>query len=351
MNRIVKTLSMILLATGVASAQSMEKAVAKLGEAGAKAYMKPIVDGFGANLNAGWFQKTPPPVKYSFNVSAGFNIGGTQLNSSRSMSVAGGMRLDTALSARLLDSVPMTSVQRDSLMRRLASQSSFVTLNGPTVIGNEGEELKVIWSARKVETGVAPGDSVLIPSDTVTIANLTGLLDGLTNLTFFAPQLNVGTLYGTNVSLRWLPQYESREEIGPVDYFGFGFQHNPAVWLKPGTKLPVDFSLGYSHQFLEGTFFKATAWSSGLHVSRTFGFVFASATPYVGAQYEKSTFEIEYDMKTDYDNTTRIKSTIVGENTYRATVGLSVRLLAINLNADASYAQNPSASFGVMIGL
>jgi len=351
MKRIVKALSVFLLATGVASAQSMEKAVAKLGEAGARAYMKPIVDGFGANLNAGWFQKTPPPVKYSFNVSAGFNIGGANLSSSRSMSVPGRMRLDTTLSSALLDSVAMSSAQRDSLMSRLASRSVYVTVEGPTVIGDEGEELKVIWSTRKVETGVAPGDSVLIPADTVAIANLTGLLDGLQNLTFFAPQLNVGTLYGTNVSLRWLPQYESREEIGPVDYFGFGFQHNPAVWLKPGQKLPVDFSLGYSHQFLEGTFFKATAWSTGMHVSRTFGFVFASATPYVGAQYESSTFEVEYDMITAYDNVERIKTTINGENTYRATVGLSLRLLAINLNADASYAQNPSASLGVMIGL
>lgn len=340
----------LLLATGPVLAQSMEKAVAKLGEAGAKAYITPIVSGFGANLNAGWFQKTPAPVKYAFTVSAGLNSSSALLKSSRAVSTTDRMRLDTALSAQLIANSSATATQRDSLMRRLASRDSYIRLEGPAITGEEGEELKVIWEGRKVHTGI-PGDSVFIPADTVTLTNINGLLDGLTSLTFFAPQINLGTLYGTNVMLRWLPQYESREEIGPVDYFGFGFQHNPAVWFKPGFTLPLDFSVGYSRQALSGTFFKATAWSTGLHISKTFGFPFAAATPYLGAQYEKSSFELEYDMETSYDNVQRLKTTVEGENTYRVTAGLGARVLAINLNADVSYAQNPSFSFGVMIGL
>jgi hypothetical protein len=152
------------------------------------------------------------------------------------------------------------------------------------------------------------------------------------------------------VALRWLPKYEDREEIGPIDYFGFGFQHNPAVWLKPGKTLPVDLSLGFSRQTLKGNFFEATAWSTGLTVSKTFGWAFATAAPYLGGQYEKSSFDVEYDMIAG-DYVHRITTTIDGENTYRVTGGVAVRLLAITINADASYAVSPSYSLGVMIGL
>lgn len=339
----------LTFAAGLVSAQSMEKAVAKMGEEGAKAYMQPVVTSFGANLNAGWFGKAPRPVKRAFHMSAGLAASGALLNSSKTVNTESRMLLDTSLSSALISGSGATPAQRDSLKRRLAETPQLVVLQGPSITGREADEMMVIWGGRNVATG-APGDSVFIPADTVTIANLNGLLDGLQALTLFAPQIHVGTLYGTNLTLRWLPGYESRGDIGPIDYFGVGLQHNPAVWLKPEQRLPVDLTLGYALQSVEGSFFKALAWSTGLHVSKTFGWRFADATPYVGAQYEKSSFQVEYDL-TALNNVQHIKTTIEGENSYRVTAGFNLRLLAINLNLDASYAQSPSMALGVMIGL
>ncbi len=337
------------LAASLLSAQSMEKAVAKMGEAGARAYMKPVVTAFGSNLNAGWHSRAPLPVKYDFQVRAGLSGSGTLIKTSDAVNTAGRMPLDSALSNALIAGATATPAQRDSLRLRLARDPQDVILQGPAITGDEGRDMQVIWTGRQVATGL-PGDSVFIPTDTVTIANLNGILDGLTSMTFFAPQLNIGTLYGTHATVRWLPHYQLREEIGPIDYFGFGIQHNPAVWLQPGQRLPVDFSLGFARQSLEGSFFKAVAWSTGLHVSKTYGWTFATATPYVGAQYERSSFEIAYDL-TAFENIHRMKTTIDGENTYRVTGGVSFRLLALHFNLDASYARNPSASYNMMIGI
>lgn len=336
------------LAVGLTMAQSMEKAVAKLGEEGAKAYMQPVVTAFGANMNAGWFTKTPRPVKYAFHMSAGLAASGAMFTSAKTVNVETRMLLDTAIGGAIIAGSSATPAQRDSLKRRLAETPQTVVLQGPAITGPEADRMSVIWGGRMVATGL-PGDSVYLPADTVVIANLNGLLDGLEALTLFAPQIHIGTLYGTNLTLRWLPDYESRGDIGPIDYFGVGIHHNPAVWFQ-GRKLPVDFTLGGAYQTLEGTFFKATAWSAGLHVSKTLGWRFASASPYLGGQYEQSSFDVEYDLVA-LKNVQRIKTTIEGENKYRVNAGVNLRLLAINVNLDASYAQSPSAAFGVMIGL
>ncbi|HLU70372.1 MAG TPA: DUF6588 family protein [Fibrobacteria bacterium] len=341
--------AVIGLAASLLSAQSMEKAVAKIGAAGAKAYLKPVVTAFGSNMNAGWYHHPPQPVKYGFQVRAGLGGSGTLLRTSDAIHTRDRMALDTSLSNALIAAATATPAQRDSLRLRLAREPQDVILEGPAVTGDEGRQMRVIWTGRTVATGV-PGDSVFIPSDTVTITNLNGLLDGMTSMTLFAPQINLGTLYGTHATLRWLPHYELRDEVGPIQYFGFGIQHNPAVWLKPGQRLPVDLSLGFAHQSLEGSFFQARTWSSGLHVSKSYGWAFAAATPYLGAQYERASFDVAYDL-TAFETTHRVKTTIHGENTWRLTGGVSLRLLAIHVNVEASYAENPSAAYNIMIGI
>jgi len=350
MRYVIKIFASLALAASMAAAQSMESAIAKMGKAGAEAYMAPILSGIGSNLNAGWYHKTPPAVKHQFHVNAGIVSMGTVLNGDKTMDVSGSMRLDTSISRILVNKPSIDSTVRDSLKRRLSQREFDVKFKGPTIIGSEAEEVQIIFEGRYVQTGLSgtPNDSVFVPSDTVAIANLMGLLDGLSSLSLFMPQITVGTLYGTNVTLRWLPVYETLEEIGAINVFGFGFQHNPTVWLKK--PLPVDISLGYFHQSLEGEFFKASASAFGLHVSKLFDWRVFSLSPYAGVQLETSSFDVEYDLIA-YDEVQRVKSSLDGANTYRATAGISARLLAINVAGDVNYSQNPSYSLTVMIGL
>ena len=64
-------LLIVLLAVSIANAQSLEETIQQLSEDAAKAYVAPVVDGLGANLNTGWFRQSPPPTQVGFNISVG----------------------------------------------------------------------------------------------------------------------------------------------------------------------------------------------------------------------------------------------------------------------------------------
>lgn len=57
-----------------------------------------------------------------------------------------------------------------------------------------------------------------------------------------APQFSFGTVFGTMASVRFLPNVKMGE-LGELSYFGFGLQHNPAVFLP--IPLPVDLSAAF----------------------------------------------------------------------------------------------------------
>ncbi|HEX2612538.1 MAG TPA: DUF6588 family protein, partial [Fibrobacteria bacterium] len=184
------------------------------------------------------------------------------------------------------------------------------------------------------------------------IKEVTGILGNFTNipLPLFAPQLTLGTVYGTNVTLRYLPEVETVEEVGKVSLFGFGIQHNPAVWgfLPP---LPLDVSVGYFTQSLKvGTLLEARSQAFNINASKQFGFRFMNVTPYGGIQYETSSFDFSYDLDVDGEQVP-VSFTAEGANHYRATAGVSIRLLAININGDYNVGKYQSFSAGVMVGL
>ena len=357
MKVVAKSLVVAGLSFGLAAAQNLEETMQNLGVAAGKAYVAPIVSGFGSNLNAGWYHKAPAATKFGFHVEAGVVAMGTLLSGgSKTMNVSGGFRLDAAQAQELANqSVDTTqtggTVLRDSLAAALRRADQTVTFNGPTIIGSEDDALTFAVATSPFTFGKPGGGDTTITlapfSDT--IPGVTGLLDGLPALPLFAPQLTLGTIYGTNVTLRWLPEVETTEEIGSVKFFGFGVQHNPGVWL--GSTLPVDLSVGYFMQTLEvGTLFKAQSQALGLNASKTFGWRFLNVTPYGGVQFESSSFDFAYDLMVDGEEIP-IEFSLDGENKYRATAGLSLRLLALNINADYNIGKYNSYSLGVMVGI
>jgi hypothetical protein len=353
MKWVAKSLAAVGLMTAMVSAQSdMEKNVSKLGASAGKAYMAPIVSGFGANMNAGWYHKAPKATKLGINIEAGAIFMGTWLSGgSKTMNVSGPMTLDTALTDKLTQNVSTTGGARDSVRKRLYGQEVEAVFLGPTVIGSSKDTLRLALKGQDIVYGTNNSDTVSV-NDTVTIQGVTGVLGNFTDipLPLFAPQLTLGTIYGTNVTLRWLPEYEPSEDIGKIKFFGFGVQHNPAVWgfMPP---LPVDLSVGYFTQTLKvGSLFEASSQAFGVNASKQFGFRFLNVTPYGGVQFESSEFKFAYEMDVD-GQPVPVKFTLDGENNYRATVGASFRLLAINLNADYNFGAYNSFSVGVMVGL
>lgn len=188
------------------------------------------------------------------------------------------------------------------------------------------------------------------------LTGVTGILHDFLSfpLPLVAPQVTLGTVFGTNLTFRWLPTM-TIPDIGDFNFFGFGIQHNPAVWL--GRSLPIDMCVGYFHQDMTvGNLFDASTNAIGLDVSKQFGWRLLNVTPYGGVQWESSSMTFHYDFQA-YDPTTgvnmpeHVQFDMTGENSFRATAGLSIHVLILNINADYNFAKYNSVSAGVMIGM
>ena len=165
-----------------------------------------------------------------------------------------------------------------------------------------------------------------------------------------APQLTFGTIYGTNFSFRYVPKITLSDDFGDFSYFGMGAQHNPKLWIPYLDKLPFDYSFAYYYQKMQiGDLMKATAWSSGINISKEFGWRFLNITPYTSFLFEGSKFNVAYNYKIDDTNTVKFDFDIEGENKFRWVLGTGLRLGIVNLTADYSIAKTKalSASFNV----
>ncbi len=364
MRILFKGLMIIGLAAAATMAQTMEETVSKLGAAAGKAYVAPVVSGFGSNLNAGWFHKAPPAKKFGINFEVGPVFMGTWLKGgSKTMSVSGAFRLDSAQAHKVASEIDTAGMfgqgqaLQDSAAAAIRRTDINVNFAGPTIIGEDGLPMTYQVATDPMTVGTIAGDTTItLPSTLDTIKDQDGnainfaVLERFADLPLplVAPQLTIGTIYGTNFTLRYLPEYDIKD-VGKVKFSGFGIQHNPAVWF--ATPLPIDLSVGFFTQTLEvGTLFKASSRALGLNASKTFGWRILNVTPYGGIQFESSDFEFSYDLEVD-GNPVPVSFEMEGDNKYRATAGLSVRLLFLNLNADYNFAKYNSVSAGVTVGI
>lgn len=364
MRNLVKGIALLGLATAVASAQTLEETVTKLGASAGKAYVAPVVSGFGANLNAGWFHKAPPAKKFGINFEMGPVFMGTLLKGgSKTLNVSGGFRLDSAQAYNVAQDVDTAGTfgqgqrLRDSVAAAIRRSEVRVNFAGPTIIGSEDMPMTYEIVPEAITVGTLTGDTtVVLPSTLDTLRDENGdplkfgILEDFADipLPLVAPQITIGTVYGTNLTIRYLPEYKLKD-VGKIKFSGFGIQHNPGVWLS--NPLPVDLSVGFFTQSLEvGSLFKASSQAYGLNVSKTFGWRILNVTPYGGFMYENSSFDFNYDFELDGE-VIPISFELEGENKYRATAGLSVRLFLINLNADYNFAKYNSFSAGIMVGI
>jgi hypothetical protein len=252
------------------------------------------------------------------------------------------------------------SARKDSLAMLLRRTETNIRFRGPTILGSNRDTIHIYYTGGSVVVPTStPGgfDTVTVGPDTIAVrgasgllGNLPGLIGSLQAVPLFIPQLTLGTVMGTNITVRWLPETQTLEELGTVKVFGIGIQHNPAVWFDQ--KLPVDFAVGYFNQTLDvGKLMKAKSWAAALNVSKTFGERFIGVTPYGGVQYEKTSMDFTYNYEDMDGNEHPAKFSVEGENKIRATAGVNVRVLEINLNADVALSRYPTGSFGVMVGI
>lgn len=309
------------------------------GDAG-QAYVAPVISGFGANLNSGWIHRPPKAVKFGVDIEIGFVAMGTLMgDASKTINTQGQFQFNRS-QAELIVPSNITGVVRTAVINELVTKKFSVNITGPTITGKETDSLKVGFVGGTVAGQVLPSKTITTP--------VTGYLKDLSIFPLAAPQLSIGTVFGTQAQFRFLPSVKLGD-LGEFSYFGFGILHNPGIWLS--NPLPVDVSVGFNTQNLKvGDIFKTSATSFGVYASKQFGPGALNITPYAGILFESSTVDVNYNTTIDVPITvggvtsyiptpTGVSFSLKGENTTRLTVGASLKLALISLSVDYNIAK------------
>lgn len=148
------------------------------------------------------------------------------------------------------------------------------------------------------------------------------------------PQISA-SLLGSELMIRYMPDVKVGDR--KVNLFGFGLKHNVSQYF---ILLPVDIAVQLLYNKFKITdLMDVKNYAINAHASKTLG-VF---TAYGGLQYEKTKFNLDYQIKGDplsgdpeLRTTKSISTSIDGDNNVRMTLGAAVKLGFFVLNADYS---------------
>ncbi|KAF0139613.1 MAG: hypothetical protein HYZ10_11165 [Ignavibacteriales bacterium] len=334
-------------------AQSLEETLSKLSSTAGKSYVAPVISAFGSNLNSGWVSQVPSATRVGFHLDVKIAAMGSFFSDeNKTFSTSGkffftSSQVDQILAA---SNISTSNQYYSSLKNELLKTELDVKFSGPTIVGSKNEYLKINFPGKSV---TVQNQNFDLKAQSFDVNAVKGFLDELPVFPTAAPQLTVGTVMGTNVSFRYLPDVDI-EDMGKFTFFGIGAIHNPGVWFP--NPLPVDIGVGYFTQKMKvGDIFESTANQFGLYVSKTFGLVI-SITPYAGLVSENSKTTVSYDYQSNETVNgvqvpkTKLSFELEGENTTGFVVGFTLHLAAVNINADYKVAKTKTASAGISFG-
>jgi hypothetical protein len=362
-----KILCIILMASGLQAQEEIQldnlrEAVGNLAETVAKKYVAPVVSGFGASMNSGWFHSAPRPEKLGFHLEVGVvGMGSLFHKKHKTFSADGSLQLNRGqaevLTSIIFDRAEFAGLSSDelaviqeSMIQQILAQSARVHVSGATAVGSRGDSIRIVYQGATLSyTDPRDGEEYafdLAGAGSQVALPVYGL--ELPLVGWAAYQISIGTIYGTHFTFRFLPTSKSQDEIGSFRYSGFGIQHNPMVWSKKPRKYNLAISL-FTQRLEQGEFFESRASAIGLTASRRFGWRWLNVHPYAGLMYERSRMRFRYDLEKEDGSIEPIRFDVAGENSWRLTLGTSVRVLIGNLNVDYSLSKYSSLSAGLTV--
>lgn len=306
-------------------AQDLSGQLGKLVGKNAVNYVKPIVQGWGADLNSGFYHSA------DLHDILGFDI---QLK----VSAARLSDEDKTYDFEMPDQITYNAFT----LRAGTDYEKFVRT--PTAVGSKGETI-----VRTKSTSIVPNQE---------IARLPGGYD-IPISPLIVPQAAIGLPFGLEVMGRFIPTTTiSNEgtEIGKVNFLGFGVRHDIDQYIP--VPLPIDLAVHFMTQKFnfkdasDNNLISANAMAYGLEASAKA----AIFTLYGGFQLESSKFTIGPYTAT-YTEGTQTRTVrvnefeIEGKNKSRFHAGLRLVLLIVNIHADYSFAETPVITVGAGITL
>lgn len=334
----------LIFAASISYSQDLEETLSHITGDASKAYVDPVISAFGANLNSGWVHKTPQAKIFGVDIEIGVvAMGSFFSDDDKTFSSSGTFRFNEEQARYIVENSGYNpdSPQGQVLVDSIRYNDYTVGIFGPTIVGNENDSVRVHFRGANISGNVVDSATVVTP--------VYGFLDDLSILPMGAPQITLGTVYGTSIAFRFLPSIKINDDLGKFSYFGFGIQHNPAMWIP--YRLPVQLSLGFFTQKLKvGDVFESNATTFGLFASKTFGGFVVGFTPYIGLAFESSNVDVSYDITIETPagpQPSKIEFNMDGENSFRGTIGAAFKLTVLTLSIDYSFSSYSALSAGL----
>ena len=296
-NRMMRTVALCaivcaLMITGATAQTEIEKAIQQYSAETVTGYVQPVADLFGADMHAGYYHN-------AWIAPSGFSLG--------------------------FDIVAMGSIVQDA--------QKYYTANTPAGFDPATFKTATIFGG----TGAT--------------VNFNGLSykgsDGIFNTSIFpliVPQLRIGSLYGSDLTLRFITIPEIGENKMPViTLWGVGVRHSISQYIPHS---PVDIAAGvYFNSFTVGDLMDFKGFAANIQASKSIKILIL----YGGIAYENSKMNLAF-KSTDPTVPATVDIDLDGSNNFRFTVGVGLSLGIIKVFADANFGTVTSYSGGIGFG-
>ena len=341
--RLLLVLMIVFAATAPgARAQELSETLSEVGEGYARGYLAPLMDAVGANFNAGLVPAAQiGTVGGEFNVYVGLKVFGAFVPES-----------GTTFTTTYTGNVPLT--------RRLGNQSItldvpavFTVEEAPTFFGDSDPGAMVVHAEQDTSFYYL-GLNLPVSFDTTYTLEGIGGLWSTTVAPFVVPEVVLGTYLGTDLMLRWVPEF-SVESAGAFHLMGIGVRHRLNPYLP---RLPFDLALQAVWQRAgadddEGEpMVRISTFAANLQIGKRVG----SLGLYAALQSEQSSGEVRYRYVPEADpldeplEPVPVRFTMAGANKMRGVVGVDLKLGVVHLNANAGIGRVRTVSIGLGVG-
>lgn len=297
--------------------------IENFGQSYVDGYVQPISDAFGANLNAGLFRSADVGNGFlpmlPFNVYVGLSTSGALMGSANKT-------FRPPLGETSTRTVEQGG-QEFTLETTLVAPEEVPNVFGDT---NPTGNIEVI--TRNRETGETRTQSYDVPP---------GLIDTPV-APLIVPQLGVGSIAGTDIQLRYLPQSNlsySGNSFGEVGLTGLAVRHDLDQWLP--VPLPINIAAqGAWNQLTLATqgqeILNASGWAFNVHASK--GIPVLPVILYGGLQVETFSVTYDYTFKSPLGTDVPVSFEQKAANTFRGLAGVSLSLAVLRFNIDYAIA-------------
>lgn len=290
--RTVLSAALALAAFALPASAQLEDNLGALTGDNAAGYLNPLVKGLSGTMNAAIFHTGRVP-KQGFSIKVGARLMGVSFS-------------DDDRTYTPTDPPGFTGTG---------------TVQAPTVIGNT--------------------DAVSQPGVGGTTLYHPGGFD-IGQFAFAAPQLTIGSIAGTQATIRWISINIGDSDLGQFDLFGFGAQHSISQYFQD---MPVDVAAGFMYQ--KFSISDDLLEANTLHFNVTGSKSFSVLQPYVGIGFDS------IDMKSSYTDTnsgTKINVDFDPESNFHLTLGSEASLAVLKLYGEVNFAARTGLAVGLSFG-